>query len=157
DPAWVPVVLSGQSEAALLAQAARLRAHLTEHPEQPLEDVAFSLATTRTHFEHRAVVVAREHSTLLDALQSLSEGRASSGVRRGVAQKKRKLAFLFPGQGAQRPGMGRGLSESFPAFRAALEEAFAALDPHLPRPLREVMWAQDNAAGARLSQTEYTQ
>lgn len=38
-----------------------------------------------------------------------------------------KLAFLFPGQASQYPGMGRELSEKFPAARAVFNEADAAL------------------------------
>jgi len=38
-----------------------------------------------------------------------------------------KIAFLFPGQASQYPGMGRDLAEKFPESRAVFEEANAAL------------------------------
>src|SRR5271168_2149475 len=38
-----------------------------------------------------------------------------------------KIAFLFPGQASQYPGMGRDLAEHFPESRAVFDEADAAL------------------------------
>jgi len=38
-----------------------------------------------------------------------------------------KLAFLFPGQASQYPGMGRDLGEKYPESRAVFDEADAAL------------------------------
>src|SRR5436190_19547104 len=37
------------------------------------------------------------------------------------------LAFIFPGQGSQHPGMGKDLAEKFPAARQVFEEADEAL------------------------------
>src|SRR5215472_5869239 len=39
-----------------------------------------------------------------------------------------KIAFVFPGQGAQYAGMGRDVAEKFPVARAAFNDADAALD-----------------------------
>jgi [acyl-carrier-protein] S-malonyltransferase len=41
------------------------------------------------------------------------------------------IAFVFPGQGSQKVGMGRALAESFPECRAVFDEADAALGESL--------------------------
>src|SRR5690606_30218143 len=69
----LPVPLSARSEAALRAQAEALIAHLERRPAC-LTEIARSLATTRTHFEHRAVVVARERAELHAGLEAIAQG-----------------------------------------------------------------------------------
>ena len=44
-----------------------------------------------------------------------------------LAIGNRQLAFLFPGQGSQYPGMGKDLAENFPAAQQVFEEADDAL------------------------------
>jgi acyl transferase domain-containing protein/aryl carrier-like protein len=153
------VTLSARSAAALSEQAARLRGHLSAHAELGLGDVAFSLATTRGPMEHRLAVVATSREALGAALDAAAEGRTPPGVVRGAAASSRgKLAFLFTGQGAQIPGMGRGLHGAWPAFREAFDRCAALFDRELDRPLREVMWAEPGSAeAALLDQTVYTQ
>ncbi|WP_254896620.1 type I polyketide synthase [Amycolatopsis sp. Hca4] len=121
----VPWVVSAKSEAALAEQVARVR----DCAGDPV-DVGFSLATTRSVFEHRAV--------LLDGVQ------VASGEAREVS-----AGAVFSGQGAQQAGMGRELAARFPVFAEAFTEILSTLD--IPG-LREVMWSGEN-----LEQTRFTQ
>ncbi|MFB7652463.1 MULTISPECIES: SDR family NAD(P)-dependent oxidoreductase [unclassified Streptomyces] len=149
----LPLVLSAATPQALAAQAERLRTVA----DRRITDLAHSLLTGRAALTHRAAVVARDQDELLAALTTLSEGGTAETVVRGRPVAGR-TAFLFSGQGAQLPGMGRGLYDAHPVFRLALDEVCAALDAHLDRPLREVMWARpgtDDAAS--LDDTLYTQ
>ncbi|WP_394838006.1 SDR family NAD(P)-dependent oxidoreductase [Pendulispora rubella] len=152
--AW-PLVLSGRDADALRAQALRLREHLAAHSDLELRDVVFSLATTRSHFEQRAVLVAGNREGLLAELDSIAQGRPAPRALLGDARQPGKLAILFTGQGSQRVGMGRELYETFPVYREALDEVCAGLDVYLERPLREVLFAAEDSE--RLHRTGNTQ
>ncbi|MGC3002981.1 SDR family NAD(P)-dependent oxidoreductase, partial [Streptomyces sp. G35A] len=146
-----PVVwlLSGRSEEALRAQARSLRAFAVQHPETPAALTGLALATTRTHFEHRAVVVGNT-PRLVDALTELGSGTMPSDVVIGRDRGEARQAFLFSGQGAQRAGMGRELYEAFPVFA----DAFDAVCAHVGAELRDVVFGDD---AERLDRTEWTQ
>ncbi|MDT3397646.1 beta-ketoacyl synthase N-terminal-like domain-containing protein [Streptomyces sp. B1866] len=159
-PAGRPVLLTvaGRSEAALRAQSLRLADHLAAHPEVPPADTGYSLATTRAALGHRGVVVAADRDEALRGLRALAEGTPDAAVTEGVARDAGLPAFLFTGQGAQRPGMGRELYEAFPAFAAAFDAVCESLDAHLRRPLRSVVFAAaDTPEAALLNETAYTQ
>ncbi|MGW3205971.1 type I polyketide synthase, partial [Streptomyces sp. NPDC001135] len=150
--------LSAKTASGLRAQAAALLAHAEAHPGPALPDVGWSLATGRTAFEHRAVVVGETRDDFLRALRELSTGGIDAALTTGRTGPRGELAFLFSGQGSQRAGMGRELAAAFPAFAAALDEVCAHLDPLLPRPLREVMFASEGTEeAAELDRTLYTQ
>ncbi|PSL48621.1 acyl transferase domain-containing protein [Saccharothrix carnea] len=148
-----PWVLSARDETALRAHAQRLREFLDASPDVPPARVGAALAT-RTPFAERAVVLGRTRDDLLAGLDAVSAGTDAPAVVRGRATRTGRTALLFTGQGAQRPGMGRGLHEAHPVFAEALDEVCAAFDGLLDHPLREVVFAED---GDLLHQTRYTQ
>ncbi|WP_367127398.1 type I polyketide synthase [Saccharothrix sp. HUAS TT1] len=149
----VALPVAGRTPKALREQATRLLAHLEANPDVPLADVAHTLATGRTAFEHRAVVLGDDRGQVLRGLEELAGGGSAPQVVRGAPDPgaKAPVAFLFSGQGSQRPGMGERLHRAFPAFAAAFDEVCAHLDPHLPAPLREAV------ADDRVDRTEFAQ
>ncbi|MFC7310845.1 acyltransferase domain-containing protein, partial [Streptomyces monticola] len=146
----VPLVFSARTPDALRGQADRLRTHLESRTELRALDVGHSLITTRSSLEHRAVVVGNDRDELLIGLGAVAAGQAGPGVVQGTPRGKGRTAFLFTGQGAQRPGMGRELYETFPVFA----EAFDAVLDAIGGELREVIWGED---AERLNRTEFTQ
>jgi pimaricinolide synthase PimS1 len=156
-PATVPWPLSGRTPAALRDQAARLLAHLADHPGSAAADVGLALATTRTHFAERAVVVGDTPADLQARLAVLARGGTTTGLVTGTAGEQ-VAAFVFAGQGSQRAGMGRELAAAFPVFAEALDEVVARLDRELDRPLRELLFAEEGTEAAdALDETRYAQ
>ncbi len=152
----IPLVLSTKAEPGLIDAAERLAAHLEDSPDLDPTDVAYSLATTRTAFEHRAVILGENREELLASLASLANGDPSPSVLSARARDG-KLAYLFTGQGSQRLGMGKELYESDPHFRAAFDAACEQLDQHLEAPLKEIVFAKGKKAAAKLEDTAYAQ
>jgi acyl transferase domain-containing protein/NADPH:quinone reductase-like Zn-dependent oxidoreductase/short-subunit dehydrogenase/acyl carrier protein len=162
-----PWLLSGRNGPALRAQAGRLRELMDGSPGLGPADVGCSLAS-RSVFEHRAVVLGGERQGLLDGLSALASGEPAANVIEGVTPTSGGVgvAFMFPGQGSQREGMGRELYRSFAAFRDALDEVCAELDVHLERALLDVIFASEelerplpggSPRAGLLDQTLYTQ
>ncbi|MER5886560.1 SDR family NAD(P)-dependent oxidoreductase [Streptomyces sp. NPDC001941] len=153
-PFVLPV--SGQSEEAVREQAGRWARWLSGRDVR-LADVAATAALHRTHFERRAAVTAATVAEAADALGALAGGRVPAGAAEGQAVAG-DLAVLFTGQGSQRIGMGRQLYAALPVFRQAFDEVVAALDPHLSRPLGDVLLAPGDSPDAVLvHETEFTQ
>ncbi|HWO58599.1 MAG TPA: type I polyketide synthase [Umezawaea sp.] len=153
----VPILLSASSAPALRAQADSLLGHLAIAPAADLSALGFSLATTRGALKHRAVLLAADRSELEAGLHAIAADGTAPRLVRDTAGEGR-TAFLFAGQGAQRPGMGQELHRAFPAYAEAFDAVCDALRPHLDRPLRDVVFAADGSAEARLlGRTDWTQ
>ncbi len=151
EPASVPtpaespqlLVLSARTAAALERRCQDLDAHLQRHPDLALADVARTLQRGRRRFEHRAVLVACDVEQARQALTSeaseswMLHGPSGSHLlhTRRDEQQHREVAFLFPGQGAQHPGLGKDLlghSEYKEQLRVCAEHLREDLRPLLP-------------------------
>ncbi|MEU8774107.1 type I polyketide synthase, partial [Streptomyces sp. NPDC048606] len=158
----IPWVVSGKTPAALTAQAARLRSHLATPPTDDTDtgsgtdtgpdavDIAHSLATTRTAFPHRAVLLAADRDGLDRALAALAADApdtAGTALVRGTAADPRQVAFVFPGQGSQWAGMAVELLDTAPVFRERIRQCENALAPHVDWSLTDVLRGAPDAPG----------
>ena len=157
--AWL---VSARSAAGLAGQAARLAAWAAARPELAAADVAWSLATTRSMFEHRAVVTGADREELMAGL-ARAGGRAAApaGWCRGRCRRaaRARVGFLFSGQGSQRAGMAAGLHAASPVFAAVFDAAAGLLEELLGVPVAEVALGAgpDGADDARADQTLFAQ
>ncbi|MFE2870435.1 SDR family NAD(P)-dependent oxidoreductase [Embleya sp. NPDC059259] len=131
-----PCLLSARSAPALAALARRLHERLAGDDTLAPADVAWSLATTRTAFEQRAAIPARDRAELLDALAALAAGAAHPALLTGrSADEGARLVVLLPGAGERSADAEAALYAAFPAYAHAWDEAAAALAPYLDEPL----------------------
>ncbi|KFY29656.1 hypothetical protein V494_08573 [Pseudogymnoascus sp. VKM F-4513 (FW-928)] len=157
----LPFLVSGNTVTAMRQQAERLHRHLTSSnnlSRRQLGNVAYSLATTRTHFRHRLVFMTDSKDNLLDQLTAAAvTPGVVAAADASTSTDRRQLAMLFTGQGSQVVGMGRDLSRKYPVFCQSLETTAGYFT--LDRPLLEVMWAdKENAEDvALLNRTDYAQ
>jgi 8-amino-7-oxononanoate synthase len=98
---------------ALLVDYARSLADFVEADRGPLRDVAFTLARRRID-PARAAIVASDRADLVARLRQVA-------VDPAPPLRPEEIAFVFPGQGAQAPGLCRDLWQRYPAFRSRLE------------------------------------
>ncbi|MGW3233738.1 type I polyketide synthase [Kitasatospora sp. NPDC001095] len=136
----VPWPLSARSGAALREQARLLLA--MAGGERPA-DVGHTLATARSVFEHRAVVVGAGKADLFAGLAALADGEQVAQLVQGTAGTTGGPVFVFPGQGSQWLGMAQGLLADEPVFRSRMEECAKALSLYVDWDLLEVVAGED--------------
>ena len=147
------LLLSARVPAALDAAAGRLADHLEAHPELPLADLAHTLALGRHAFARRRALVAESVGEAVTAL------RGQGTIVDQAPDTAPAVVFMFPGQGAQYVGMGRGLYARHAVFREHVDACCDVLHPLLGLDLRELLWrsGDEDAAAHRLRQTAITQ
>ena len=126
--------ISARSHEGLLSLS-RAYVGLLNDPEntQPLVDLCATAAVRRDHHEFRLAVVATSRSDMAAKLASFLKGENPRDVESGrkIASRRRKVAFVFPGQGSQWLGMGREMARREPVFAEAIEKCAIAFADHV--------------------------
>ncbi|MEU8825291.1 type I polyketide synthase [Streptomyces sp. NPDC048636] len=135
----VPLPITAHSPVALRARARDLRAHLDAHPDLPLGDIGYALATTRAAHPHRALAIGEDRDQLAETLDRLAHGQDCPRLVRGITGDRRGIAFVCPGHGPQWPGMAKELFEASPVFAEQLHTCADALDPYVDWPVLDVL------------------
>lgn len=152
ESAALPVmVLSARSEAALRALAARTAEAVAEMDAPAALAASRTAALGRDAMAHRMAVAAPDGAGLAERLRARA---APDAPLAEAPDPKGGLAFLFTGQGSQHARMGMALAAREPVFRERLERHAALVDPHLDRPVLDVL---ADPGGGDLDRTEYTQ
>jgi amino acid adenylation domain-containing protein len=149
--------VSARSEAALEMALGNLGRHLREYPELNLADASYTLQTGRHGFDHRASVVC---SSVDDGARILAEPANRQILRSTGILTRPQPVFLFTGQGAQFPGMGRALYQAEPVYRQQIDECAEVLRPLLDLDLRTLLFPADqdiDASAEALMETRLAQ
>ena len=140
-------VVSAPTPERLVAHANNLAEHMQEvGAGVPLADLAYTLATARRVNKARAAFVASSHNEAREKLQRVADvvgGRDANGLFFSFADNSdgpNKVAFVFPGQGAQALFLCRDLYDRFTSFRTRLQDLAATCDDALPRPLLSYLY-----------------
>jgi acyl transferase domain-containing protein len=147
------LLLSARSSQALERATENLVAHLRQHPELELGDVAYTLQTGRKSFAQRRFVLCHSVAEGMAALEQKARGKVFSGEQE---RQDRPVVFLFPGQGSQYAGMGRSLYEEEKIYRQELDRCAEILRGELNLDVRELLCgsqADDGPEGQRWEET----
>ncbi|GCD40787.1 type I polyketide synthase [Streptomyces paromomycinus] len=147
------VVVSARSPQALDSLSADLATAFRAAEDGALPDLAFTLSNGRRAYSHRRAVVCRDRT---EAIATLG-GAGSAAVMSGVHDTDPpRVAFLFPGQGAQRLHMLAALYEGEPVFRREVDRCAEYARSQLGVDLREVIYpsaGDEEHHRARLDET----
>ncbi len=158
------VLMSAPDETTLRHLAGATARAIAGDVHATLAGVARAWAKKRRQAQ-RLAIVATSKADLIDKLTAIADGGFPKGAAMGIAPEHApKVAFLYPGQGAQRVGMIRGIRDRFAAAARALSEMDQASHGVMDRPVSHYLYPETSArtvdadaALAELTETHITQ
>ncbi|RST68039.1 SDR family NAD(P)-dependent oxidoreductase [Bacillus pumilus] len=129
------LVLSAKTDTALTEMTERLKQYVIQHPQIPLEDIAYTLRYGRKQFPYRKAIV------LASADEWMQQKQLETSVFR--SKKWRKATFMFSGQGAQYVGMMRGLYDAEPVFKWEIDRCFKYVMETEQVDLKGIVFSED--------------
>lgn len=150
----VPILVNWSSVSAFSGEsyAGKLADFLYERSDAALQDVAFTLQTTREQLRKRYITVAENRQQLIEKLKK------GQWEYFELKEPIEQLVFMFPGQGAQYPNMGDQLYKHEPVYRAAIDACAEILVQETGEDFRTLLFTYDaQLDDKRLYNTYYTQ
>lgn len=139
------LVLSARNRKAVDQAGQRLAAHIEANPELRIEDVAHSLVAGRRRFDQRRVIAVADRA---DAIAALSQPELRRGATHTPIDGLSGAVLLFPGGGAQYPGMGRALYARERSFAQTVDEGLSYLPAAMGARIRD-LWFGSSADAAK--------
>jgi len=158
-------VFSADSDEALLGKLEQLGTAIARNPAWRLAEVAAALARADTAQPHRLTIVAKDvpglAKSIVLALARLREGRSSDrwsargGLSYGNRRVEGKLAFLFPGEGSQYPGMFADLALCFGEMQRWLDFWHGLYDLPVGSTRTDIVFPSSEIGAERRKQLEH--
>lgn len=150
------MTLSAKNEDALRDMADAYGSYLEDTSDLDMESVCRTAQAGRFHFSHRLALTGRSVEDIAKKLKAYAVNPEGSDIMQTPhwSPPSPEVVFLFTGQGAQYPGMGRALYNSQPVFKKYLDQCIDILVEHLDRPLLPIIFGEDSSL---LNETAYTQ
>lgn len=155
------LLLSAKTSSALDTATTNLAAYLKQHPDLNLADVAYTLQVGRRPFNHRRMLVCKNITSAVQALEFPASPASSLPTTYDRTLQElcyRPVTFMFSGQGSQYINMGQELYQTEPTFREQVDRCCELLNPHLGLDLRHIIYPIDaEVAAQQLLQTALAQ
>lgn len=148
------VTLSAKSPEALTEMQAALADAIARPAAPHLADIAFTLQEGRPGFAYRMSVAGNDPTQVVEAIHK------TPAVRKAALPGNPRIAFMFPGQGSQYPGMGSGLYRTEPEFAKWIDRGAEILRPILGVDIKSMLCfgnASDAELARALRETRLTQ